>query len=347
MKPAPTRHFGSDNYSGACPEVIAALQAANQDHAPSYGNDPWTSRAKDLIRQLFETDCDVFFVFNGTAANSLSLASICESFHRVICYAHNHLISDECGAPGFFAHGVTLQGVPTPDGKLSANTVEMAAHERTDIHHNKAGALSITQATELGTTYSIDEVHALGATAHKLGMGFHMDGARLANALAFLNSRPRAITWEAGLDVLSLGGTKNGLIAAEAVVFFNRELARDFQYRRKQAGQLSSKMRFIAAQWIGALESGAWLRNAQHANAMAARLEKGLSHVPGVRILYGCQANAVFANLSGKVCDQLRERGWLFYNDVGPDRAARLMCSWDTTEDDVNGLVHDVAELMK
>jgi threonine aldolase len=347
MKTAPTRYFASDNYSGACPEVLAALQVANQDHTPSYGNDPWTARASELIRQLFETECDVFFVFNGTAANALSLASMCESFHRVICYAHNHLVSDECGAPGFFAHGITLQGVPTPDGKLSAHTVEQAAHERSDIHHNKAGALSITQATELGTVYSIDEVHALGATAHKLGLGFHMDGARLANAVASLNCRPRAITWEAGLDVLSLGGTKNGLIAAEAVVFFNRELARDFQFRRKQAGQLSSKMRFLAAQWIGALETGAWLRNAQHANAMAARLEKGLSHVPGVRILYGRQANAVFASLPGKVCDQLRERGWKFYNDVGPDHAARLMCSWDTTEEDVSSLVHDVVELMK
>jgi threonine aldolase len=194
--------------------------------------------------------------------------------------------------------------------------------------------------------YSIAVVQALGAMARKLGLGFHMDGARLANAVASLNCRPRAITWEAGLDVLSLGGTKNGMIAAEAVVFFNHDLARDFQYRRKQAGQLSSKMRFLAAQWIGALESGAWLRNAQHANAMASRLEKALSHVPGVRILYGRQANAVFAILPGKVCDQLHESGWKFYIDVGPDHAARLMCSWDTTEEDVGSFVHEVVELM-
>jgi threonine aldolase len=341
------RHFASDNYSGACPEVMAALQAANQDHTPSYGNDPWTTCATDLIRALFETDCDVFFVFNGTAANALSLASLCQSYHRVICYAHNHLASDECGAPGFFAHGITLHLLPSPDGKLTARMVEAAAKARTDVHHNKAGALSITQATELGTVYSLDELSALGSMTRRLGLGFHMDGARLANAIASLGCRPRTVTWEAGVDVLSLGGTKNGMIAAEAVVFFNRDLARDFEYRRKQAGQLSSKMRFIAAQWIGALETSAWLRNAQHANAMAARLEQGLSRINGVRVVYGRQANAVFASLPEKVCDQLRERGWMFYNDVGPDRAARLMCSWDTAEADVDGFVRDVADVMR
>jgi threonine aldolase len=347
MKPAPVRHFASDNYSGACPEVMAAVQAANQDHTPAYGDDPWTATARELIRALFDADCEVFFVFNGTAANALSLASLCRSYHRVICYAHNHLASDECGAPGFFAHGITLQPVLSPDGKLTAGMVERAAKARTDIHHNKAGALSITQATELGTVYSLEEISTLGATARRLGLGFHMDGARLANAIASLGCRPRTITWEAGLDVLSLGGTKDGLIAAEAVVFFNRDLARDFEYRRKQAGQLSSKMRFIAAQWIGALESSAWLRNAQHANTMAERLEKALSRISGVRIHYGRQANAVFADLPEKVCGQLREGGWMFYNDVGPDRAARLMCSWDTTEADVDAFAKDVAELMK
>ena len=341
------RHFASDNYSGACPEVMAALQAANLDHTPSYGDDPWTACATDLIRAQFEIDCDVFFVFNGTAANALSLASLCQSYHRVICYGHNHLASDECGAPGFFAHGITLQLLASPDGKLTTRQVEAAVKARTDIHHNKASALSITQATELGTVYSLDEVSALGSACRRLGLGFHMDGARLANAIASLNCRPRAVTWEAGVDVVSLGGTKNGLLAAEAVVFFNRDLARDFEYRRKQAGQLSSKMRFIAAQWIGALETSAWLRNAQHANAMAERLEKGLSHINGARILYGRQANAVFVALPEKVCEQLRQRGWMFYNDVGPDRAARLMCSWDTTEADVDGFVHDVADVMK
>ncbi len=343
---APRRHFASDNYSGACPEVIAAIAAANQDHTPAYGDDPWTARAVELIRQLFETDCDVFFVFNGTAANALSVASMCQPYHRVICYSHSHLICDECGAPGFFAHGVALHGVPSPDGKLSARQVEQAARARTDVHHHKAGALSITQATELGTAYSLDELGALGETAHRLGLRFHMDGARFANALVALGCRARAMSWEAGLDMLSLGGTKNGLLGAEAVVFFNRELAREFEYRRKQSGQLASKMRFLAAQWIGALETGAWLRYAAHANAMAERLERGLHAVAGVKVIYPRQANAVFAALPQPACDRLHERGWKFYNDVGPDRAARLMCSWDTTEADVDAFVKDVREVL-
>lgn len=306
-------------------------------HTPAYGADPWTERATQLIRELFETDCDVFLVFNGTSANALSLASMCDSYSRVICYSHSHLVCDECGAPGFFAHGTTLQGVFAPDGKLTPALVEEAAAARTDIHHNKASALSITQATELGTVYGLDELKALSATAKRLKLGIHMDGARLANAIASLGCKPKDIV--TGLDVVSLGGTKNGLIAAEAVVFFNKDLARDFEYRRKQAGQLSSKMRFIAVQWIGALETGAWLRNARHANAMAQRLAKGLK-----KVVYPRQANAVFAALPGQACDRLHERGWKFYNDVGPDGAARLMCSWDTTEADVDGLIKDIAE---
>ena len=342
MNSAPARHFASDNYSGACPEVMAALQDCNQAHSPSYGGDPWTARATQLIRELFESDCEVFFVFNGTSANSLSLASLCESYSRVICYSHSHLVCDECGAPGFFSHGTTLQGVSAADGKLTPVLVEKASAARTDIHHNKASALSITQATELGTVYSLNETKALGATAKKLGLGFHMDGARIANAIASLGCRPCEIV--AGLDVLSLGGAKNGLLCAEAVVFFNRQLARDFEYRRKQAGQLSSKMRFLAAQWIGALETGAWLRYAQHANAMAERLEKNLR---GVKVLYPRQANAVFAALPAKACDRLWQRGWKFYNDVGPDGAARLMCSWDTTEADVDNFCREIAEAIK
>jgi len=318
---------------------MAALQECNQAHTPSYGGDPWTERATELNRELFETDCEVFFVFNGTSANSLSLASLCESYSRVICYSHSHLVCDECGAPGFFRHGVTLQGISVLDGKLTPALVEKAAAARTDIHHNKATALSITQATELGTVYSINEIKALAAVAKKLKLGFHMDGARIANAIASLGCEPCEAV--AGLDVISLGGTKNGMIAAEAVVFFNRELARDFEYRRKQAGQLSSKMRFIAAQWIGALETGAWLRYANHANAMANRLEKGLRGV--VKVLYPRQANAVFAALPAETCEQLWQRGWKFYNDVGPDGAARLMCSWDTTEADVDAFVKDIA----
>jgi threonine aldolase len=334
------RHFASDNYSGVCPEVMAALEQANVAHAPSYGEDEWTERARQLIAGFFETPCDVFFVFNGTAANALSIASLCRSYHRVICSSHSHLLRDECGAPGFFAHGVALQAVAAPDGKLTPALVEQALLERTDIHHHKPGALSVTQATELGTVYSLEELRALGELARRYELGFHMDGARLANAIVSLGCKPREIV--AGLDVLSLGGTKNGMVAAEAVVFFNRQLARDFDYRRKQAGQLCSKMRFVAAQWIGALESGAWLRCARQANAMAERLETKLRAVAGVRIVCRRQANAVFVQWPAEVAERLRRRGWRFYTDVGPQGAARLMCSWDTTEDDVDAFVNDI-----
>jgi threonine aldolase len=339
--------FASDNYSGVCPEVLAAIDAANAGHVRSYGDDPFTKRATDLIREFFETDCAVFPVFNGTAANSLSLASVCQSYHTVICYRSSHLESDECGAPGFFAHGVVLTTLPAPLGKLTPDMVEQAATARTDIHHNKARALSITQATELGTVYTRDEIAALAGTCQKHKLLFHMDGSRFANALVSLGTKPREITWEAGLDVLSFGGTKNGALAAEAVVFFNRTLAEEFEWRRKQAGQLCSKMRFLAAQWIGLLQDDVWRRNATNANRMAERLDAALRKNPAAKVLYPRQANAVFADLPRHLCESLRRRGWMFYNDVGPDGAARLMCSWNTTEADVDSLVKDIAELTK
>ncbi len=342
--PAPRRHFASDNFAGICPEALAALIEANSGHAPSYGADAWTAEATRLVREIFETDCEVFFVFNGTAANSLSLASACESFDATLCHEHAHIFTDECGAPTFFAHGTTLTPMSGEHGKVAPAAVSRAATGRRDVHHSKARALSLTQSTELGTVYSIPEIAALTETARRHGLAVHMDGARFANAVASLGAAPRAITWEAGVDVLSLGGTKNGLPFGEAVVFFNRELARDFEYRRKQGGQLASKMRFLAAPWIGLLRDGTWLRHAAHANAMAAELERGLRALPGVQIAHPRQANAVFATLPPALAAALREKGWLFYNDVDPDRAARLMCSWDTTSEDVAAFLRDAAD---
>jgi threonine aldolase len=345
---ADLRHqFASDNYSGVCPEVMAALEDANRGHARAYGNDPWTPRAAQLVRDFFETECDVFFVFNGTSANALSLASLCDSYHTVICYASSHLESDECGAPGLFAPGMVLTALAAPNAKIHPAMVEEAAIARTDIHHNKARALSITQATELGTVYTADEIAALGAACKKRNLYFHVDGARFANALVSLGAKPRQISWEAGVDVLSFGGTKNGMLTGEAVVFFNRKLAEDFEYRRKQAGQLASKMRFLSAQWTAYLENGVWQRNATQANRMAERLEAKLRPIGTLQIIYPRQANALFVKMPNKLYDDLLKRGWSFYNDVGPDRAARLMCSWNTTEDDVDQFAREVAELSK
>jgi threonine aldolase len=335
------RQFASDNLAGICPESLAALVEANTSHAPSYGGDAWTAEATRLLREIFETDCEVFLVFNGTAANSLSLASLCQPFESVLCYEHAHIATDECGAPGFIAHGTTRTPIPGEHGKLTPEAVTRAATGRRDVHHPKAGAVSLTLATELGTVYSVEELTALSATARQLGLTVHMDGARFANAVAGLGAPPRAITWEAGIDVLSLGGTKNGLPFGEAVVFFNRAAARLFEYRRKQSGQLASKMRFLAAPWVGALRNGAWLRHATHANAMAADLEHGLGALPGVQIAHPREANAVFVSLPPPLAGALRAKGWLFYTDVDPGGAARLMCSWDTTREDVAAFVHD------
>jgi threonine aldolase len=337
----PRRHFASDNCAAICPKALAALIEANTDHAPSYGADRWTAEATRLIREAFETDCEVFFVFNGTAANSLALASLCDSFDSVLCAEHAHIATDECGAPGFFAHGTTITRIPTTHGKLSPEAIVQAASARRDIHHSRARAVSLTQSTEFGTVYAAPEIGAISEAAHGLGLAVHMDGARFANAVAGLGTTPRAITHDAGIDVLSLGGTKNGLPFGEAVVFFDRDLARHFEYRRKQAAQLASKMRFLAAPWVGVLRDGAWLRYASHANAMAAELERGLRELPGVTIAHPRGANAVFAMLPPEMTTALHAKGWHFYSDVDPSGAARLMCSWDTTAEDVAAFLRD------
>ncbi len=323
------------------------MEEANTGHAASYGADWWTAEATRLIREVFEIDCEVFFVFTGTAANSLAAAAACAPFESVLCHPESHQFNDECGAPGFFAHGTTLVPVPGGNGKLGLAELERVATRRTDVHHPKPRSVSVTQTTELGTVYSVEEIAGIGALADRLHLCLHMDGARFANAVASLGVAPRAITWEAGVDVLSLGGAKNGMAFGEAVVFFDRHLARQFEFRRKQSGQLASKMRFLAAPWIGALRDGAWLRNASHANAMAALLERGLREISGVTVVYPRGANAVFAALPVRLADGLHARGWEFYTDVGPDGAARLMGSWDTTEEDVQKLLSDVAELAK
>ncbi len=277
----------------------------------------------------------------GTAANALALAALCRPYHSVFCHADAHIQTDECGAPEYAGHGIKLVPVEGEGGKLSPAPIREVAARRRDVHSHKPGALSLSQATEAGTLYSPEELHGLGELAGELGLRVHMDGARLANALATLRLPPKALTWQGGVDVLCFGGTKNGLAGGDAVVFFDRELACDFAYRRKQAGHLVAKMRYVAAPWAALLESGAWLRNAEHANAMARRLEAELRKLPGVTVLYPVQANAVFVRLPPGAAEGLRRRGWHFYTIAGGER---LMCSWDTEPDDVDALVKDVAE---
>ena len=336
--PDARRQFASDNYAGICPEAWAAMQEANHGHVRGYGDDPWTARAADLLRQLFETHCEVFFVFNGTSANSLSLASLCQSYHSILCHETAHVETDECGAPEFFSNGTKVLLVSGPDGKIAPAEIERMVKKRTDIHFPKPRVVSVTQSTELGTVYSPGDLHAIQSQTQSLGLKLHMDGARFANAVAALGCTPKEITWQAGVDVLCFGGTKNGMAVGEAVVFFNRDLAAEFDYRCKQAGQLSSKMRFLAAPWVGLLQDGAWLRNARQANQMAARLEAELAGLPQVKILFPRQANAVFVELLSTVVDALHAKGWMFYNFIGAG-GCRLMCSWDTREADLKALL--------
>ncbi|GFO53971.1 L-threonine aldolase [Geomonas sp. Red276] len=343
--PTTKYNFASDNYSGICPEAWAAMEEANRGYACSYGDDAWTAKACEKIRDLFETDCEVFFVFNGTAANSLALASLCQSYHSVVCHEMAHIETDECGASEFFSNGTKVLLVPGTNGKVDLDAVEHTVLKRSDIHYPKPRALSITQATELGTVYSVAEMQAVGEMARKHSLHLHVDGARFANAVAALGVEPKEISWQAGVDVLTFGGTKNGFAVGEAVVFFNKKLAFEFDYRCKQAGQLASKMRFLTAPWIGMLESGAWLKNAAQANSCARLLESEVAKIPGVSIMFPSQANSVFLQLPPAALAGLRAAGWHFYTFIGSG-GARFMCSWETKTDDIAALVQDLRLVM-
>src|SRR5579862_997300 len=307
------QQFASDNYAGICPEAWLAMEAANRGHVTSYGDDPWTEKAADAFRNLFETDCEVFFVFNGTAANSLALASLCQSYHSVICCDQAHVETDECGAPEFFSNGSKLLVAGSAEGKLTPDAIRELATKRKDIHYPKPRAVTVTQYTETGRVYTLAELAALADVCRTHGLSLHMDGARFANACASLGCSPAEMTWKNGVDVLCFGGAKNGMAMGEAVLFFDRGLATDFDYRCKQAGQLASKMRFLSAPWVGMLESGAWLRNAEHANRCARHFAERIKDVRGVTIAHPVEANAVFLEGTDEIFERLRARGWRFY----------------------------------
>jgi threonine aldolase len=337
--------FASDNVTGICPESWAALQAANHGPAPAYGEDDLTREVCDRVREIFETDCDVYIVFNGTAANALALAQVCRSYHSVICHTLAHIQTDECGAPEFFSGGSKLLLIDGNEGKISLDKVREALAEQHGLHSHKPRVVSLTQTTELGTVYSRDQISAISDFARDHDLLVHMDGARFANALAFLKCSPGELTWKAGVDLLCFGGTKNGVGAGELVVFFKRELARDFEYRVKQAGQLGSKMRLLAAQWQGLLTNDVWLRNAAHANAMAKIMGDRIGRGANLAPLLPVESNAVFLQLSDSVVNRLSEQGWNFYKFIEPD-VYRLMCSWATTETDIDEFVRQFKEVV-
>jgi threonine aldolase len=343
-KKALKNQFASDNYAGICPEAWQALQGANSGYATSYGDDPWTAQACDALRTFFDTDCEVFFVFNGTAANSLALSSLCQSYHSVICHETAHIETDECGASEFFSNGTKLLTVGGKDGKVDLTEVEHTVKKRSDIHYPKPQVLSITQTTELGTVYTPEELIAIHSLTKRLNLKLHMDGARFANAVASLQVHPKELTWRAGVDVLTFGGTKNGMPMGEAVVFFNKALAREFDYRCKQAGQLASKMRYLSAPWFGLLKEGALLKHAGHANSCARHLAGTISAISGVKLVHPTEANAVFVQLPEATIAALRDMGWVFYTFIGSGHC-RFMCSWATTDADIASLANDIKGL--
>ena len=335
------RDFASDNNAGAHPEVLAALARVNDGHVRAYGDDPFTVSSIGKLREHLGASAEIFFVFGGTGANVLGLHALMRPHQAVICSDYAHIQVDECGAPERFA-GCKLLGVAAPDGKLTPEAIASRLVGIGSEHHSQPRVVSVSQATEYGTVYTPDELRTLADTAHRHGLFLHVDGARIANAAASLGVPLRAITVDAGLDVMSFGGTKNGLVGGEAVVFFDPRRAADFKYLRKQAMQLPSKMRFIAAQFDALFTDDLWLRSARHANAMAQRLAAKVRDVPGVTITQPVDANAVFAILPRQVIPELQEEFFFYMWDEGRSEV-RWMASWDTTEEDVDAFASTIS----
>ena len=339
------KSFASDNWAGAHPEVLAALAAANGGHQPAYGADVYTERLHEVFREHFGPEAAAFPVFNGTGANVVALEALVPRWGAVIAADSAHINGDECGAPEKLA-GIKILATPTQDGKLTPQLLDTHLHNFEGVHHARPSAVSITQSTELGTVYSPGEIAAVCDHAHRLGMLVHLDGSRLANAAASLDAPLRAITTDAGVDVVSFGGTKNGLLFGEAVVVLDPDIAHDFGYLRKMTGQLASKMRFVSAQFEALLAGDLWLRSARQANAMANRLADRVAGIDGVRVARPVQANAVFAVLPRAAAEALRQRHF-FYDWDHSAGEVRWMCSFDTTEEDVDAFAADVEQEMR
>lgn len=340
----PLRSFASDNNAGVHPEIIKAIAAANQGHVVGYGDDHYTAAAVGQFKHHFGDDIEVFFVFNGTAANCLGLKALTSSYHAVICSEAAHIYVDECGAPEKFT-GCKLIPIPAKDGKLTVPAVRAACHGLGVEHHVQPRVISITQTTEVGTVYKPDEIRQLARFAHENGMFLHADGARIANAAVALGLNLRQATRDLGMDVLSFGATKNGAMGAEAVIFFNPAHAADFKFYRKQGMQLSSKMRFISAQFDALFKDDLWLRNARHANRMAQRLRREVRKIPELKLVYRVEANGVFVQIPRRAIAKLQKR-YFFYVWDEELSVVRWMCSWDTTEVDVKQFVEFVRRIV-
>ncbi len=342
---APSRSFASDNNAGVHPGVLEAIARANHGHVVAYGDDPFTRSAIKKFEEHFGADIAVFFTFNGTGANVLSLQSLTRTFHSVLCSSYAHIYVDECGAPEKLT-GCKLIPLPHHDGKITLDSVREAYHGVGDQHHSQPRVISITQATEMGTVYKPEEIQELARFAHEHDMFLHVDGARIANAAVSLGQNLRQATRDLGVDVMSFGGTKNGILGGEAVVFFRRELSHDFLFLRKQSMQLASKMRFIAAQFEALLSGDLWRKSAEHANQMARLLEKEVSRIPQVKVVWPVEANGVFAKVPKHAIERIRQQ-YFFYTWMEEESIVRWMCSFDTTEEDVKNFAGVVAQAVK
>ena len=337
-----SRSFASDNNAGVHPEILEAIARANRGHVVAYGDDPFTHSALAKFEEHFGTGIDVYFTFNGTGANVLGLQALNRPYHAVLCSDYAHIYTDECGAPEKHT-GCKLIPLAHQDGKITLEAVRHAYHGIGDQHHVQVRVISITQSTEMGTVYRPEEIQALARFAHEHGMFLHMDGARIANAAVSLGQSLRQATRDLGVDVLSFGGTKNGIMGGEAVVFFDRAVSADFLYLRKQGMQLASKMRFIAVQFETLLTNDLWRRSAEHANRMARLLEAEVRLIPQVRIVWKVEANGVFAQIPRSAIAKIKER-YFFYPWIEEQCVVRWMCSFDTTEEDVKEFAAVVAE---
>lgn len=337
------RGFGSDNHSGISREILTAIGGANEDHALAYGEDEWCARTEGIFRETFGPEAKVYFVFNGTGANVLCIDAMCRSHEAVVCAETAHINVDECGAPQRVV-GCRLLTVETADGKLTPELVRTRLHGFGFEHHSQPKAISISQPTELGTLYTLEEIRALADLAHLYNMYLHMDGARLANAAVALGKSFKEMTTEVGVDCLSFGGTKNGMLMGESCVILNRALDVEMKYRRKQMTQLCSKMRFIAAQFEAYLTTGLWRRNAEHSNAMAQLLQKEVKEL-GVRVMYPVQVNSVFVQLPADIWHALQKE-YFFYDWDEAQNVVRWMCSFDTTEEDIHSFVASLKRLL-
>ncbi|MFG2135166.1 threonine aldolase family protein [Streptomyces sp. NPDC048751] len=345
--PTPTaRIFSSDNAAGASAEIVDAVARAASGQALPYGADRITGDARRRLCEIFEHDVDVLLVSTGSAANALSLAALTPPWGSVLCHRESHINNDECGAPEFYTAGAKLVPLGGDDAKIDPEELRAAArHKAGDVHSVEPSVVSITQATETGAVYTLDEIRTLGSIAEEAGLRLHMDGARFAGAVASLGCSPAELTWRAGVDLLSFGATKNGTMTADAIVVFDRSRTAELAFRAKRAGQLTSKMRFQAAQLDAYLTDGLWLRNAAHANAMAARLQQGLKAIPGVGLLGAADANILFCRLPQQVTEGLLAEGFAFYHDRWAPGVVRFVTSFATTEQDVDLLVQAVSRL--